>query len=66
MASRFRQPPDNVAALAAKIREVAESVQRREEMSRRNVSVAHQYVEAVLQVRRVEFYQHIRAVTASA
>jgi glycosyltransferase involved in cell wall biosynthesis len=59
-------PPDNVAALALKIREVVESVSRREQMSRRNVSVACQYVDDVLQVRRTEFYRHIRAVTATA
>src|SRR4029077_4896893 len=50
--------PDNVASVAAKTREVAGSAGRREHMSRRTVLVALQYVEDVLQVRRVEFYKH--------
>jgi glycosyltransferase involved in cell wall biosynthesis len=56
-------PPDDLPALAAKIREVVHSVARREQMSRRNVSVARHYTEEVLQARRVAFYGHIRAVT---
>jgi glycosyltransferase involved in cell wall biosynthesis len=56
-------PPDDVAALAHKIDEVTRSVERREAMSRRNVEVAREYTEDVLQARRVEFFRHIQAVT---
>jgi glycosyltransferase involved in cell wall biosynthesis len=55
--------PGNVAALAAKIREVACCAKRREQMSRRNVIVAGRYADDILQPRRVEFYRHIQAVT---
>jgi len=56
-------PPGNVMALAAKIREVARSAVRREQMSQRNVAVARRYAEDVLQPRRAEFYRHIQAAT---
>ncbi len=55
--------PGNVSALAGKIREVADSPARREQMSQRNLAVARRYAEDVLQPRRVEFYRHIRTVT---
>jgi glycosyltransferase involved in cell wall biosynthesis len=58
--------PDNAAALAAKIREVVDSQARREQMSERNLAVARRYAEDVLQPRRVEFYQRLRAVTCAA
>jgi glycosyltransferase involved in cell wall biosynthesis len=57
--------PGHVAALAAKIREVAASVERRRRMSVRNVNVARDYTEDVLQARRVEFFRYIHAVTRS-
>ncbi len=56
-------PPGNVAALAAKIREVARSAARREQMSERNLAVARRYAEDVLQPRRAQFYRHIQAAT---
>ena len=58
--------PGNAAALAAKIREVACSAERREQMSRRNVIVAGRYADDILQPRRVEFYRHIQAVTRTS
>jgi glycosyltransferase involved in cell wall biosynthesis len=58
-------PPDDVNALAAKILEVIASVELRGRMSHRNVGVAQEYTEDVLQTRRVEFFRHIRAVTNS-
>jgi glycosyltransferase involved in cell wall biosynthesis len=57
--------PNDVPALAGKIREVVDSRSRRERMSQRNVIAAQEYVEAVLQPRRDEFYPHIRAITAA-
>ena len=57
--------PGDVAALAAKIREVACSAERREQMSQHNVMVARRYAEDILQPRRVRFFRHIRAVTSS-
>jgi glycosyltransferase involved in cell wall biosynthesis len=56
-------PPGNVRALAAKIREVARSAVRRQQMSQRNVAVARRYAEDVLQPRRAAFYRHIQAAT---
>ena len=55
--------PNDAAALAAKIQEVANSAERREQMSHRNVMVAREYLEDVLQARRNEFYRHIERVT---
>ncbi len=53
----------DVGALALKIREVAGSAARREQMSRRNIAVARRYAEDVLQPRRAQFYRHIQAAT---
>ncbi len=58
-------PPNDASALAAKIREVVDSMARREQMSQRNLTAAQQYVESVLQPRREEFYRHIWAVTGA-
>jgi glycosyltransferase involved in cell wall biosynthesis len=58
--------PGNVTALAAKIREVACSAKRREQMSQRNVIVAGRYADDILQPRRVEFYRHIQTVTRTS
>jgi len=57
--------PGNVAALAAKIREVACSAERRHQMSQHNIMVARRYAEDLLQPRRAQFFRHIRAVTSS-
>jgi glycosyltransferase involved in cell wall biosynthesis len=56
-------PPGDVAALAAKIREVVWSAARREQMSERNIAVARLYAEDILQPRRAQFYRHIQAAT---
>jgi glycosyltransferase involved in cell wall biosynthesis len=57
--------PGDVAALAAKIREVACSAERRQQMSQCNIMVARRYAEDILQPRRAQFFRHIRAVTRS-
>jgi glycosyltransferase involved in cell wall biosynthesis len=56
--------PGDVAALADKIREVAFSAERRQQMSRHNIMVARRYADDILQPRRAQFFQHIRAVTS--
>jgi glycosyltransferase involved in cell wall biosynthesis len=53
-------PPDDSMALAVKIKEVAESPERRGRMSSRNVAEAREYLEETLQTRRTEFYRHIQ------
>lgn len=56
-------PPNDVAALAAKMREVVSSPERMARMSARNLAAAQDYREDVLQVRRVEFYRFVREAT---
>ncbi len=59
-----RVPPDDVAALAAKIREVLQSPARMARMSVRNLAVAREYRDDVLDGRRRAFFEHIRRCTA--
>ncbi len=55
--------PGSVAALAARITEVARDGNKRSEMSRRNLAKAHEYLDEVLSDRRRAFYHHVRSVT---
>jgi glycosyltransferase involved in cell wall biosynthesis len=57
-------PASNVAALAAKIREVLASPNRLSAMSSRNLAAAREYRDEVLDARRRAFFEHIRDVTA--
>jgi glycosyltransferase involved in cell wall biosynthesis len=56
-------PASNPAALAAKIIEVLSDSMRMESMSRRNLTVAQEFVDAVLSERRRRFYQGVRDYT---
>ena len=56
-------PPDDVDALADKIREVVTQPGRMAEMSSRNLGKAREYTRSVLHGRRTEFYRHVREVT---
>ena len=56
-------PASNVAALAAKIREVLSSPDRLSAMSSRNLAAAREYRDEVLDARRRAFFEHIRSVT---
>lgn len=56
-------PPNDVYALACKIKEVVSNPQRMTEMSSRNLRVAREYEASVLRARRIEFYQYIRRRT---
>jgi glycosyltransferase involved in cell wall biosynthesis len=58
-------PPDDVPALAAKIREVVSAHRRMEQMSQRNLAVAGDYREEILWERRRAFYEHVRDETAA-
>ena len=57
-------PASDVAALAAKIREVLASPERLSAMSSRNLAAAREYRDEVLDARRRAFFEHIRDVTA--
>ncbi len=52
-------PPDNVAALADKIREVVTDPQRMNRMSARNLEKAKSYREETLRDRRNGFYRYL-------
>jgi glycosyltransferase involved in cell wall biosynthesis len=58
-------PPDDPAALAAKIREVLGDHVRMSEMSQQNLVTAKKYVEPTLAARRRRFYEHVRDFTRS-
>jgi glycosyltransferase involved in cell wall biosynthesis len=59
-------PPGDVAALAAKIREVLEDPDRRARMSAANLATARGYRESELHDRRVAFYRELRRRTEVA
>lgn len=55
--------PGDVAALAAKIREVVTDPKRMAAMSARNLEKAKEYKEEVLRERRISFYRQVREKT---
>jgi glycosyltransferase involved in cell wall biosynthesis len=57
-------PPNDAAALAAKIRAVLADCPRMEQMSMRNLERAGEYREDVLERRRNAFYRSVREATA--
>ena len=59
-------PPGDAAALAAKIREIVLDPARLARMSARNLAVAHEYREDLLERKRLEFYERLRHLTAGA
>ena len=56
-------PAGDSAALADKILEVLQDKKRMEAMSLRNLKVSQTYSDAILGVRRRQFYQYVRAFT---
>lgn len=56
-------PPDDVAALARKIREVLTNPERIACMSARNLKKAKAYTEPILRQRRIAFYSSVREQT---
>ena len=58
-------PPDDVDALADKIKEVLRSPARLVEMSLRNHSVAQEYHQDILQQKRMDFYRAIELAAAT-
>jgi glycosyltransferase involved in cell wall biosynthesis len=56
-------PPGDVAALAAKLREVIGDPARRARMAARNLEVAKRYRAEVLRERRLEFHRLVRGCT---
>ena len=56
-------PPDNITALAEKIREVVTNPQRMTQMSARNLERAKDYREETLRDRRNSFYRYLREQT---
>jgi len=58
-------PPGDAAALGMKIREVLDSCERLTRMSMRNLEVARQYREDLLEAKRLGFYEELRRVTMS-
>lgn len=59
-------PPGDATALAAKIREVVLDGKRMARMSARNLEVAHEYREDLLDRKRLEFYERLRRLTEEA
>lgn len=59
-------PPDDPAALAIKLQEVALNTERRRAMSDRNLITARNYHNDILMSRRVEHYRYVRKVTEQA
>ena len=57
-------PPGDAKALAAKIREVLADRDRLTRMSARNLEVAREFREELLEARRREFYEELKRVTA--
>ncbi len=56
-------PPDDVAALAAKIQEVLTDPARMTKMSARNLEKSKEYREDILSERRTDFYKYVRQQT---
>ncbi len=56
-------PPNNVAALASKIREVVTDSERMLQMSIRNLEKAKEYTDEILHQQRVNFYRYVRQQT---
>lgn len=56
-------PPDDVKALAEKIREVVTDPEGMTAMSKRNLEKAREYEQNVLRRRRQEFYGHVKSLT---
>ncbi len=56
-------PPNNVAALAQKIRQVVADPQRMAQMGARNLETATRYQEDVLRERQITFYRHVKDQT---
>lgn len=56
-------PPNNVAALASKIREVVTDPERMVRMSGRNLEKANEYRDKVLHEQRIAFYRYVREMT---
>lgn len=56
-------PPNDVSALAAKVEEVLANPHRMTNMSARNLGKAQEYSEALLNERRMEFYQYLKERT---
>jgi glycosyltransferase involved in cell wall biosynthesis len=57
-------PPNDVEALAGKIREVVSDPQRMASTSARNLEMARQYRQEVLDKRRSDFYRYVKNKTA--
>jgi len=58
-------PPGDAEALGTKIREVLDNCERLTRMSMRNLEVARQYREDLLEAKRLGFYEELRRVTMS-
>lgn len=56
-------PPEDVAALAAKIIEFTDNPERFASASKRNLDASRQYLSTVLEPRRTAFYEHILKVS---
>ena len=56
-------PPGNVTALATKIRQVITDPDRMAQMSARNLQIATEYRDEILQKQRIEFYRYVREIT---
>jgi glycosyltransferase involved in cell wall biosynthesis len=59
-------PPGEARALAEKIREIVRDPARLTRMSSRNLAVAQEYRNEVLQVRRLQFYRQVRELAEKA
>ncbi len=55
--------PDNVAALAEKIRQFVTNPDLMREKSERNLEIAHEFEETGLRQKRIEFLQHVKTAT---
>ncbi len=62
--SDYLVPANDAGALAAKIKELVADPQRMSDASSRNLAKAREYRLDVLRQRRIEFYSHIKQVTA--
>lgn len=56
-------PPNDVVALAAKIKEVVTDCERMIRMSRRNLETTKEYKDEFLQKRRISFYRYLKEDT---
>lgn len=59
-------PPNDPAALAIQLQEVAMNPDRRRAMSERNLTIARNYHSDILMSRRIEYYRHVRKATEQA